>query len=110
MKLTREQFCEYVDVFKNMIDQENEIVKTLHTEMKDWKPSKWVNNYYKLLLDMCELEENDLYGNDLEWFCFSTDFGRDLTMVDVYDTKTDTFWCIISPGILYDYIMRGEMK
>ena len=67
-----------------------------------------VETYYELLEDLCELEEDDLYGSDLDWFCFETNFGQKEDMNKVYDTETGRTWRIESPEILYDFITRDE--
>lgn len=107
MKLSKKQFCIAVETFKEMVEEENDLINALDIS-PEWKPGRWVNNYYELLEDLCELEVDDLYGTDLDWFCFETDFGQNKDMNKVYNTETGRTWRIESPEILYDFITRDE--
>ena len=107
MKLDKRQFCTAVDTYKTMLEEEHQIIDVLDIS-PNWKGSEWINNYYELLTDLCELEEDGLYGNDLDWFCFDTKFGTDKDMYKIYDTETGRTWRIESPEILYDFITRDE--
>lgn len=107
MKLSKHQFCVAVETFKEMMEEENDLINALDIS-PEWKPGRWINNYYELLEDLCELEVDDLYGTDLDWFCFETDFGQNKDMNKVYNTETGRTWRIESPEILYDFITRDE--
>ena len=107
MKLDKRQFCIAVETYKEMLEEEDKLINALDIS-PEWKPGHWINRYYELLEDLCELEEDDLYGSDLDWFCFDTKFGTDKEMNKVYDTKTGLTWTIESPEILYDFITRDE--
>ena len=107
MKLSKRQFCIAVETFKEMMEEENDLINAFDIS-PEWKPGHWISNYYELLEDLCELEIDDLYGSDLSWFCFETDFGRNKDMNKIYDTETGRTWRIESPEILYDFITRDE--
>lgn len=107
MKLDKKQFCTAVNTYKTMLEEENQILDVLDMS-PNWKCSEWINNYYELLTDLCELEKDDLFGSDLDWFCFDTKFGTDTDMYKIYDTETGRTWRIESPEILYDFITRDE--
>jgi len=107
MKLSKHQFCVAIETYKEMMEEENDLINALDIS-PEWKPGQWINRYYELLEDLCELEENDLFGTDLDWFCFETDFGRNTDMNKIYDTETGRTWRIESPEILYDFITRDE--
>lgn len=104
MKLTKRQFCIAVDTFQSMMEELNAIEDTVGSELR--VPSDWIESYYDLVLDLCELEEDPYVGNDLDWFCFETDFGRKKEYCKVYDKHTDRTWTIETPEILYDFITR----
>ena len=87
-----------------MCEQEKKISDALN--MGEWVGTEWLENYYEFLLDLCELDEEDGYMNDLDWFIFETDFGRKKDYTAMYDTYTGKTWRINSPEILYDYITR----
>jgi len=88
-----------------MLEEENQIIDALDMS-PEWKGSEWINSYYELLTDLCELEEDQYIGTDLDWFCFETDFGRKEDYCKVYDNgKT---WRITTPDILYDFITRDD--
>ena len=88
-----------------MLEEENQIVQTLDIS-PGWKGSEWIENYYDLLTELCELEEDPYIGTDLDWFCFETNFGNK----DDYCTVIVFFAGIIvplkTPEILYDFITR----
>lgn len=107
MKLDKRQFCIAVKTYKEMLEEEEKLLDALDVA-PEWKPGEWINNYYELLEDLCELEVDDLYGTDLDWFCFETDFGQNKDMNKVYNTETGRTWRIDSPEILYDFITRDE--
>ena len=107
MKLTKSQFCTAVNNYRSMLQEEEELQAALSIG-SEWKPGEWIQAYYELLTDLCELETDEVYGNDLDWFCFDTKFGTDKDMYKVYDTQTGLTWRIESPEILYDFITRDE--
>ena len=107
MKLSKRQFCLAVDIYQEMLEKEEELLNALNIN-PEWSPGEWINNYYDLLTDLCELDNDELYGSDLDWFCYDTKFGTDKDMNKVYDTKTGRTWRIETPEILYDFITRDE--
>lgn len=102
MRLTKEEFVNAVNTYQKMLAEECEIIDVMDM-CPEWKPGTWVNEYYNLLSSMCELEENDIYGTDLDWFCYDTAFGENEKFTKVYDGVTE--WNITNPEILYDFIM-----
>ena len=107
MQLDKRQFCIAVDTYKTMMEEEQQIVDVLNIS-PEWKGADWIENYYDLLSDLCDLEINPLYGTDLDWFCYETDFGRKKDYCKIYDQDTGLTWTIESPEILYDYLTRDE--
>ena len=105
MKLNKRQFCIAVDTYKSMLIEEQMIQNALDIS-PEWKPGEWIANYYDLLKDLCELEEDPYIGTDLDWFCFETDFGRRKDYCKVFDHETGRTWTIETPEILYDFITR----
>lgn len=105
MKLDKQQFCTAVNNYKSMLEEESEILDVLDAGI-EWKPSGWINTYYELLSEVCELEEDPMIGTDLDWFCFETDFGRRKDLCKAYDQETGRTWTIETPDILYDFITR----
>ena len=107
MVLTKKQFCDFVDTLDKMLQEERVLVNALNIP-PDWKPGEWISHYMDMLEELCELEEDPVFGTDLTWFCFDTDFGRNLEMNKIYDTATGHTWRIEGPEILYDWITRDE--
>lgn len=107
MKLSKRQFCIAVETYKEMLEEENRLLDALEIG-PDWKPGEWINSYYELLSDLCELEIDDLYGSDLDWFCFDAKFGANKDMNKIFDTETGRTWRIENPGLLYDFITRND--
>ena len=104
MKLDKKQFCTAVDTYKTMLEEENQIIDFLDIS-PNWKCSEWINNYYELLTDLCELEKDDLYGSDLDWFCFDTNFGKEKDLAVVEETASGRTWNIKDANMLYTMIM-----
>ena len=107
MKLDKRLFCIAVETYQEMLEEEDKLINAFDIS-PEWKPGHWIQNYYELLEELCELEVDDLYGSDLDWFCFETNFGQKEDMNKVYDTETGRTWRIESPEILYDFITRDE--
>ena len=105
MKLNKRQFCVAVETYKTMLEEEHQMINALNIS-PEWRGADWIANYYDLLTDLCELEEDPYVGTDLDWFCFEADFGRNEDCCRVYDTHTDHTWTIKNPETLYDFITR----
>lgn len=105
MKLNKRQFCTAVRTYQSMFEEETALIEAFDIS-PEWKPGEWVDSYYELLTDMCELDEDPHIGTDLDWFCYETEFGKRKDYCKVYDTVTGRTWTIETPEILYDYIMR----
>lgn len=105
MRLSKEQFCNYVNLYKQMLQEEDLIANVLGAQV-EWTPGTWINNFYKLLSDMCELDSDSLIGTKLDWFCYETNFGQDDTMntVIILDSNGVKPIKVNSPEILYDLI------
>jgi hypothetical protein len=108
MKLTKRQFCTAVKDYESMLNEETAVAAALGMVDVEWLPDKWVNTFYELLSDMCELDEDPHIGTELDWFCFTTDFGKNKDYCRIYDQETNKTWKITSPEILYDYITRND--
>lgn len=106
MKLTKQQFVNYVNTYESMIKESNILASRL--KINEWLPDEWIDNYYKILSDMCELHEDKTIGTILDWFCFETNFGANSEMNKIYEEGREWPWRIESAEILYDYIMREE--
>lgn len=105
MKLTKRQFCIAVDTFQSMLKELDAMEDAVGGELR--VPADWIDSYYDLLTDLCELEEvGGLYSNELDWFCYGTDFGNKKEYCKFYDEQTDRTWTIETPEILYDFITR----
>ena len=109
MKLTKEQFIEKVNLYEKMFNEETEICGILEVDW-NWRPSKWLDAYYTLLSDMCELEDSPS-GTALDWFCFETKFGKSSHNFATYETPTGKVTMTIpSPEKLWDYLKAtGEI-
>ena len=108
MKLSKEQFVEYVNRYEQMLKEEYVIMDVLDAS-PEWKPSGWLNSFYDLLSDMCELKEDIICGSTLDWFCWETEFGEreDMRVIEVSDGIK---WDITDAGVLYDYLMEYEVE
>ena len=104
MKLDKRQFCIAVNTYKSMLKELEEIENAVGGELR--VPTDWIDNYYELLTDLCELETDPYVGTDLDWFCFETDFGEKKDYCKVFDKDTGHTWTIETPDILYDFITR----
>ena len=105
MKLDKKQFCTAVETYQTMMEEEKQIANALDLGA-EWKCAEWIENYYDLLTELCELEVDPYVGTDLDWFCYETDFGRRADYCRVYDKETGNTWTIRTPETLYDYITR----
>lgn len=97
-------------MYHKMQDDESAIMDALDIN-PEWKPSEWLNAFYEILSDMCELEERTLeYGTTLDWWVFETNFGSEdgwaAPMIMVYGENIN----LPDAGALYDYLMKYEVK
>lgn len=90
-----------------MLEQEKKIADSLDIG-PEWIGSEWIENYYELLNEICELESDEYIGTDLDWFCFETDFGKNEDYCKIFDHETNHTWRITTPDILYDFIVRND--
>lgn len=107
MKLNKRQFCTAVKTYESMLEELNQITQALDIS-PDWKGAEWVNNYYELLTELSELDEDPYIGTDLDWFCYETNFGKNEDYCKVFDHETSRTWRITTPDILYDFIVRND--
>ena len=106
MKLSREQFVKAVETLEGMIEKEKETFEVLEVDSL-WVFSKWINNYFDLLTEVCELNGYSSYWNILDWFCFETDFGRKTKRRFATD-PSGREWEIKNADDLYSLIIRGK--
>ena len=106
MRMTKQQFCDAIETYQSMMEQYDEVAEVLNIGPETIFDS-WIDNYYILIQNLCELEENEIYGTDLDWFVFETDYGRREDMNKSY-LDDGRVWTINSPEILYDFITREE--
>lgn len=106
MRMTKQQFCDAIETYQSMMEQYDEVAEVLNIGPETIFDS-WIDNYYILIQNLCELEENEIYGTDLDWFVFETDYGRREDMNKIY-LDDGRVWTINSPEILYDFITREE--
>ena len=50
MKLTKIQFCNAVETYQRMLNEEDELARMLGVN-PEWKIMEWIGNYYNLLSD-----------------------------------------------------------
>ena len=102
MKLKKAQFCEYVNKYKEMLEQEEKITDVLGIDW-EWTPADWIENYYQMLSNLCELPKDNIAGTVLDWFVYDTNFWKEDNTI-LCDGKK---WTINSPEILYDFIKKN---
>ena len=109
--ITKKEFCEYIKILKSMDRKELHISKLLERVAEG--PS-WIFVYndektaiMSLLAKLMGVEDNDL-GNDLEYFCYDLNFGKEYVKgcitVDGVDIDVST------PSKLYDYLVADYLK
>ena len=106
MKLTKKQFVKYLNTYKHMMEEEDAVIDALGTG-PEWIPSSWIENFYQLFSDMCEMHEDDTYGTSLDWYCYETNFGRNehLNYITIHDAAgVEHKRTIDTPEKLYDLI------
>ena len=90
-----------------MMEEEEQIIESLDIS-SEWTPGAWIDAYFELFVELCELEEEDYIGTILDWFIFDTNFGQRADYCKVYDINTGNTWTIRTPEVLYDYITRND--
>lgn len=110
MKLSKEQFIKHINCYEQMLNQENEILNILGG-IYEWAPSDWINSFYDLFSEMCELKENPAFGTSLDWFCFDTGFGEYNNIIKLKEEDDGAISEIKINGAaaLYDYLVTYEI-
>ena len=79
----------------------------------DWVCGRWLNNYYNLLTDLCEFENDDfeqMYGTDLDWYCWETQFGKSNTTITYNAGDKGLIINVNTPEKLYEFIVAKQGK
>lgn len=110
MRISKDEFVKYVNTYHKMLEQENTITETL--DINEWICSDWINNYYIMLDNLCELPVDNDIGTVLDWFCFETDFGNGDCKISSYDESINAkkVWYLTTPEKLYDYIVENNIR
>ena len=107
MRLSKAEFCEAVNKYEHMIEEEGKILDTLDIN-PEWVPGNWVNEYYNFLLQMCDFEDEDFeieYGTLLDYFCWDINFGKDFKIGDIKINGREVD--LSKPETLYDILIEG---
>lgn len=109
MKLSRNEFVKYVNIYKKMLEEEDEILNVLDMG-PEWKPGGWVSSFYDFLSDMCELEGDPTYGGStLDWWVYETNFGDSNSAIEPVIIFGNETISLNSAEALYDYVMKYEV-
>jgi len=73
MRFTKEEFKRAIAALEIMSRDERDIGEAL-TAGPEWIGSSWVQEYYGLIEQMCDISSD--YDNDLSYFVYDLDFGR----------------------------------
>lgn len=109
MKLTKKQFVKCLTDYKKMMEDEANMMEALNVG-PEWFPSAWIEKYYQLFSDMCEMHEDDTYGTTLDWYCYDCDFGKNDNLNYIIEKNEDggskVTKIINTPEKLYDLICK----
>jgi len=106
MRLTKEEFCMFINRYAELCKQEDNIVEVLNCN-PEWFGNEWLNSYYQLLSTMCDLKDtNPIFGTPLDWWVYDTEFwqNEDYNHVIINEEKRQ----INSPELLYDLLLEEE--
>lgn len=101
MRLTKDEFIDGINTIKKMYSEEQQILAALDTS-PEWKCGEWVDNYYNLFIQLCELPENDYYGTDVDYFIYELNFGKDWKPGMVKENGEDIK--LTTPEELWDFV------
>ena len=107
MKISKEQFCNAINTYKEMYEEEVKLSTTFDIA-PEWICGKWINNYFNLLIELSSesLEEKERFSDLISWFCFETDFGS--YNYGIYDEDGVIICRIENAENLYDYLVGGK--
>lgn len=100
MRLSKSEFISYLNKYKDMYDQLEKVEDALNCSV-DTTFSKWIDEYYNFLSDMCGLPEG-AYGTMLDYYCFERDFGERCVITEADGTE----YKISTPAELYDFLVE----
>lgn len=105
MKLTKNEFLIYMSTYMKMCEEEEQVVNVLGIDFENTM-SHWIDNYYNLISDLCELKDEG-FGSTLDWWCFETDFGK--RNAAILNEDGTVFFEIPDAAALYDYLVNVEI-
>ena len=102
MRLNKEDFCFYVNKYKNFYKMFEELDSFLGSNVFETRLYEPMNILYTLINDLCDFSEQDNeVGTWLDYWVFECDFGKVRRPI-IYDNKT---LFIETPEQLYDFII-----
>lgn len=113
--MTKEQFAECVNEFKNLIEKADDHANKLERaglSVNNWVVYDFMDAYISLLeYAVGDREIDRAFGSNIDWFIYETEFGTRCNKV-IYE-EDNSEHIIDSPEKLYDLIMdckewRGE--
>lgn len=72
MRFTRDEFIKVVGNFETMFSQCLKLQEAM--VCSEWIGNKWVDQYWDLMYDLCDLKPGE--ADDFDFFIFDLDFGR----------------------------------
>ena len=100
MRLSKSEFISHLNKYKDMYDQLLKVEDVLDCD-PETTFSKWVDEYYNFLSDLCGLSEDD-YGTMLDYYCYECDFGERCVIREADGTERK----IHTPAQLYDFLIE----
>lgn len=110
MKISKEQFCDAINTYKEMYEEETKLLTTFDIA-PEWICGKWINNYFNLLIELSSEspEEEERLSDFISWFCFETDFGSYDSMNGIYDKDGIIICHIENAENLYDFLVGDKL-
>lgn len=104
--ISKEEFVDYINTFKEMWDEQNrlsEVIKYFNIFESFPAFSSLCDKYIRMISQLMHQPLDTKDGNDIEYFIYETDCGRDFHVGDVEELD-GSFPDFTTPEKLYDYL------
>lgn len=113
MIISKEKFIKIINRLKNYNDLQDKI-QDLFRDNIDNQEMDFMNagsicvGHETIVVQLLEKMFDDK-GEVISWWLFEMDYGRTVSLEDIYDSATDKYIDLTTPEKLYDYLVK-EME
>ena len=104
--LSKEEFISYINEYREEADTISELYRNYGIDFIELQWYKSSNNFEKLLSFIMDDKEDKIFGTNISWWCWETDFGRNEEMTQIFNEDGSVYKDIQTAEDLYDYLVE----